>query len=155
MITMTLLYFAVRAEIVHNQSTNVSIGASYRLTCSISGYNKLQQLSITYQWFKNGNFYKEDKTSSTLNFNSLTFDDHGEYACRYFFTPHMQARVVNGTSPPFVLDFDGIYHKSISVRFRWIWNGFHSVFHHNQVWGDNIIQCSTHRGEHQSNPSKN
>ena len=141
-------YFAVRAEIVHDQSTKASVGASYRLTCSISGYDKLQQFSIAYQWFKNGILYKEDMTSAILNFNSLTFDDHGAYSCRYFFTPHEQARVVNGTSPLFVLDFNGMFFLFLELLWETNLSSFHanilshyhlthcfySAFHHHQVW---------------------
>ena len=54
--------------------------ATYSLTCTVTGAERLTGSTITYQWFKDG-VVVSGQTMETLSFTPLTFSDAGGYTC--------------------------------------------------------------------------
>ena len=56
-------------------------GIQYTLTCTVSGHERVMDMTVTYQWLKDSSIM-QGQTDSTLTFNPLNRDDGGAYTCR-------------------------------------------------------------------------
>ena len=115
-----LLAVIIKAEIIALSSNHKpSVGKSYSLFCKMTGDEKLESPSITYKWFKNGDLYEDSE--AILPFDHLAFHDNGRYTCQTFVTSNMLSRVVNTTSIPFSLIFEGSEQKTCIMALHYIY----------------------------------
>ena len=56
-------------------------GSSYSLNCTVTGAERLNGSTITYQWFKDGEMVSGQAMKS-YSFARLSFSDAGGYTCR-------------------------------------------------------------------------
>ena len=80
---------------------------SYTLTCALSGDEPLvdAEPKYEYNWLKDEQLVDELEHKPMYEFDSLTFNDAGNYQCQVFvtFNRRLNRVTINGTSPLFPL----------------------------------------------------
>jgi len=77
---MTSLLAALSITVAYNGSTIV--GNEYCLSCSVTGADSFNFMSITYRWFiETGSSQRQVQTHQIIKFNPLQLYHVGEYMC--------------------------------------------------------------------------
>ena len=95
-----------------SSTDNPQIGENYTLSCTVSGVDILKDSQPDYQyiWIKDGSLLHYSETTPLYTFDSLKFDDAGNYKCRGFitFNRRIDFGAAGGSSPNFQLHFTGM-----------------------------------------------